>query len=99
MAKQSMVAREVKRAKMVAQYAEKRAALKEIVRKGEPAEAYEAARKLQSIPKNANPIRLHNRCKLTGRPKGYIREFGLSRIQFREMASKGLIPCVKKASW
>ncbi|MBR4337117.1 MAG: 30S ribosomal protein S14 [Bacteroidaceae bacterium] len=99
MAKQSMVAREVKRAKMVAQYAEKRAALKEIVRKGEPAEAYEAARKLQSIPKNANPIRLHNRCKLTGRPKGYIREFGLSRIQFREMASKGLIPGVKKASW
>jgi Ribosomal protein S14 len=94
-----MVAREVKRAKMVAQYAEKRAALKEIVRKGEPAEAYEAARKLQSIPKNANPIRLHNRCKLTGRPKGYIREFGLSRIQFREMASKGLIPGVKKASW
>ena len=99
MAKQSMVAREVKRAKMVAQYADKRAALKEIVRKGEPAEAYEAARKLQSIPKNANPIRLHNRCKLTGRPKGYIREFGLSRIQFREMASKGLIPGVKKASW
>lgn len=99
MAKQSMVAREVKRAKMVAQYAEKRAALKEIVRKGEPAEAYEAARKLQCIPKNANPIRLHNRCKLTGRPKGYIREFGLSRIQFREMASKGLIPGVKKASW
>ncbi len=99
MAKQSLVAREVKRAKMVAQYAEKRAALKEIVRKGEPAEAYEAARKLQRIPKNANPIRLHNRCKLTGRPKGYIREFGLSRIQFRDMASKGLIPGGKKASW
>lgn len=94
-----MVAREVKRAKMAAQYAEKRAALKEIVRKGEPAEAYEAARQLQSIPKNANPIRQHNRCKLTGRPKGYIREFGLSRIQFREMASQGLIPGVKKASW
>lgn len=99
MAKQSMVAREVKRAKMVAQYAEKRAALKEIVRTGDPAEAYEAAQKLQSIPKNANPIRLHNRCKITGRPKGYIREFGVSRIQFREMASHGLIPGVKKASW
>lgn len=99
MAKQSMVAREVKRAKMVAQYAEKRAALKEIVRNGEPADAYEAARKLQSFPKNSNPIRLHNRCKLTGRPKGYIREFGLSRIQFREMASQGLIPGVKKSSW
>ena len=60
---------------------------------------YEAARKLQRIPKNANPIRLHNRCKITGRPKGYIRQFGLSRIQFREMASSGLIPGVKKASW
>ena len=57
------------------------------------------ARKLQAIPKNANPIRLHNRCKITGRPKGYIRQFGLSRIQFREMASAGLIPGVKKASW
>ena len=80
MAKESMKAREVKRAKMVAQYAAKRAALKE-------------------IPRNANPIRLHNRCKITGRPKGYIRQFGLSRIQFREMASAGLIPGVKKASW
>ncbi|MCF0159693.1 MAG: 30S ribosomal protein S14 [Bacteroidaceae bacterium] len=100
MAKESMKAREVKRAKMVAKYAEKRAALKKIVNTSEdPVEAYEAARALQAIPKNANPIRLHNRCKLTGRPKGYIRQFGLSRIQFREMASNGLIPGVKKASW
>lgn len=100
MAKESMKAREVKRARLVAKYAAKRAALKEIVNKSkDPAEAYEAARKLQSIPRNANPIRLHNRCKLTGRPKGYIRLFGLSRIQFREMASRGLIPGVKKASW
>ena len=100
MAKESMKAREVKRAKLVAKYAAKRAALKEIVNKSShPVEAYEAARKLQSIPKNANPIRLHNRCKITGRPKGYIRMFGLSRIQFREMASSGLIPGVKKASW
>ena len=99
MAKESMKAREVKRAKLVAKYAEKRAALKEIVRKGEPAEAFEAAQKLQRIPKNANPIRLHTRCKLTGRPRGYMRQFGLSRIQFREMASNGLIPGVKKASW
>ncbi|OKZ17768.1 MAG: 30S ribosomal protein S14 [Bacteroides sp. 43_108] len=99
MAKESMKAREVKRAKLVAKYAAKRAALKEIVRTGEPAEAYEAARKLQAIPKNANPIRLHNRCKVTGRPRGYMRQFGLSRIQFREMASAGLIPGVKKASW
>ena len=99
MAKESMKAREVKRAKLVAKYAEKRAALKKIVNTGDPVEAFEAAQKLQSIPRNANPIRLHNRCKLTGRPKGYIRMFGISRIQFREMASKGLIPGVKKASW
>ena len=99
MAKESMKAREVKRAKLVARYAEKRAALKKIVNTGEPAEAYEAAQKLQAIPRNANPIRLHNRCKITGRPKGYIRLFGLSRIQFRELASSGLIPGVRKASW
>ena len=99
MAKESMKAREIKRAKMVARYAEKRAALKKIVNTGEPAEAYEAAQKLQAIPRNANPIRLHNRCKINGRPKGYIRLFGLSRIQFRELASSGLIPGVRKASW
>ncbi len=89
MAKESMKAREVKRAKMVAKYAAKREKLKA---EGD----YEA---LQEIPKNASPVRLHNRCSLTGRPKGYIRQFGISRIQFREMASKGLIPGVKKASW
>ena len=89
MAKESMKAREVKRAKLVAKYAAKREQYK--------AEGnYEA---LQSIKKNASPVRLHNRCKLTGRPKGYIRLFGISRIQFSEMASKGLIPGVKKASW
>ena len=89
MAKESMKAREVKRAKLVAKYAEKRKALKE-------AGDWVA---LDKLPKNSNPIRLHNRCKITGRPKGYIRQFGLSRIQFREMASQGLIPGVKKASW
>ncbi len=95
-----MKAREVKRARLVAKYAEKRAALKRIIATtDDPGEAYEAARKLQAIPRNANPIRLHNRCKITGRPKGYIRQFGISRIQFREMASAGLIPGVKKASW
>ena len=94
-----MKAREIKRAKLVAKYAEKRAELKKIVNTGDPVEAYEAARKLQEIPRNANPIRLHNRCKLTGRPKGYMRLFGISRIQFREMASSGLIPGVRKASW
>ena len=94
-----MKAREVTRAKLVAKYAAKRAALKKIVNTGDPVEAFEAAQKLQSIPRNANPIRLHNRCKITGRPKGYIRQFGISRIQFREMASQGLIPGVRKASW
>ena len=99
MAKESMKAREVKRAKLAKKYAAKRAALKEVINTGNPEEAYEAARKLQSLPVNSNPIRMHNRCKLTGRPKGYIRLFGISRIQFREMASQGLIPGVKKASW
>ena len=89
MAKESMKAREVKRAKMVAKYAAKR---EQYIADGN----YEA---LQSIPKNASAVRLHNRCKLTGRPKGYMRQFGISRIQFREMASYGLIPGVKKSSW
>jgi small subunit ribosomal protein S14 len=89
MAKESMKAREVKRAKMVDKYAEQRKALKE-------AGDYEA---LQKLPKNASPVRKHNRCKLTGRPKGYMRQFGISRVMFREMANKGLIPGVKKASW
>ncbi|GAB1307599.1 30S ribosomal protein S14 [Urechidicola sp. KH5] len=89
MAKESMKAREVKRAKMVAKYAEKRKALKE-------AGDYEA---LQKLPKNASPVRMHNRCKLTGRPKGYMRQFGISRVTFRKMANQGLIPGVKKASW
>lgn len=84
-----MKAREVKRARLVAKYAEKRAQLKA---EGD----YEG---LQALPKNASPVRMHNRCTITGRPKGYMRQFGLSRIQFREMASKGLIPGVKKASW
>ena len=94
-----MKAREVKRAKLVARYAEKRAALKKIVNTGDPVEAFEAAQKLQAIPRHANPIRMHSRCKITGRTKGYMRLFGISRIQFREMASNGLIPGVKKASW
>jgi small subunit ribosomal protein S14 len=89
MAKESMKARERKRQKMVEKYAEKRAQYK--------AEGnYEA---LSKIPRNASPVRLHNRCNLTGRPKGYMRQFGVSRICFREMALSGLIPGVKKASW
>lgn len=89
MAKESMKARERKRERMVEKYAEKRAALK-------AAGDYEG---LQKLPKDASPVRLHNRCKLTGRPRGYMRQFGLSRVMFREMANNGLIPGVKKASW
>ncbi|HJV19653.1 MAG: 30S ribosomal protein S14 [Sphingobacteriia bacterium] len=89
MAKESVKARQRKREKMVAQYAEKRAALKE-------AGDYAA---LDKLPKNASPVRLKNRCQLTGRPKGYMRYFGLSRVIFRDMALNGMIPGVKKASW
>ena len=89
MAKESMKAREVKRQKLVEKYAEKRAKLKA---KGD----YIA---LSRLPKNSNPNRLRNRCQLTGRPRGSMRQFGISRITFREMASSGLIPGVKKASW
>ena len=89
MAKESLKAREIKRKKLVDKYAAKRAELK-------AAGDYVA---LQRIPKNASPVRLHNRCKLTGRPKGYMRQFGISRINFREMALIGLIPGVTKASW
>ena len=99
MAKESIKARERKREKMVAKYATKRAALMEMVRVGNPEEVEKAVIALQKLPKNALPVRLHNRCKLTGRPKGYMRQFGISRINFREMAISGLIPGVKKASW
>ncbi|MBD5273315.1 MAG: 30S ribosomal protein S14 [Bacteroides sp.] len=100
MAKESMKAREVKRQRMVAKYAEKKAALKKAaLADAEGNIDYEALAKLQKLPKNASRVRLHNRCEITGRPKGYMRQFGISRIQFREMASAGLIPGVKKASW
>jgi small subunit ribosomal protein S14 len=89
MAKEAIKARERKREELVEKFAEKRKALK-------AAGDYTA---LQKLPKNASPVRLHNRCKLTGRPKGYMRQFGISRINFREMAVKGLIPGVRKASW
>lgn len=89
MARESIKARERKRARMVAKYAAKRAELK-------AAGDYQA---LDKLPRNASPVRLHNRCKLTGRPKGYMRKFGICRVTFREMASKGMIPGVTKASW
>lgn len=89
MAKESMKAREVKRQKLVEKYAAKREKLK--------AEGnFEA---LHALPRNSSKVRLHNRCSQSGRPKGFMRQFGVSRIAFREMASNGLIPGVKKASW
>ena len=92
MAKESMKAREVKRVKLANRYAHKREEIAAKVKSGEM-DHEEAWIALSKLPRNSNPIRQHNRCKITGRPKGYI------RIQFREMASKGLIPGVKKASW
>jgi small subunit ribosomal protein S14 len=89
MARESLKARELKRERLVAKYAEKRAKLK--------AEGDYIG--LDKLPKNASPVRLHNRCKLTGRPKGYMRKFGISRVTFREMANEGKIPGIKKASW
>jgi small subunit ribosomal protein S14 len=89
MAKESVKARQRKRERMVAQYAEKRAALK-------AAGDWQA---LDKLPKNSSKVRLKNRCQLTGRPKGYMRYFGLSRVTFRDMALAGKIPGVKKASW
>jgi small subunit ribosomal protein S14 len=89
MAKESVKARQRKRERMVAQYAEKRAQLK----------AAGDFKGLDELPKNSSKVRLKNRCQLTGRPRGYIRYFGLSRVMFREMALAGKIPGIKKASW
>ncbi|MEZ4909454.1 MAG: 30S ribosomal protein S14 [Saprospiraceae bacterium] len=89
MARKSIIAREIKRERLVAKYADLRKKLKE---EGD----YEA---LDKLPKNSARVRLHNRCKLTGRPKGYMRRFGINRVTFRKMANEGLIPGVTKASW
>jgi len=89
MAKKSWIARQKKRERTVAKYAARRKALK-------AAGDWEG---LQKLPRDASPVRLHNRCRLTGRSRGYLRRFGLSRIAFREMALAGLIPGIRKASW
>ncbi|MFN3402933.1 MAG: 30S ribosomal protein S14 [Cytophagaceae bacterium] len=89
MAKESVKARERKRERQVAKYAKKRAELK-------AAGDYKA---LDALPRNSSKVRLHNRCKLTGRPRGYMRKFGISRVTFREMASDGKIPGITKSSW
>jgi len=101
MAKNSMKAREDKRAKLVAQYAEKRSALKAIIADVNTSDddRWDAVLKLQSLPRDSSPARQRNRCNITGRPHGYLRKFGLSRIKLREAAMRGEVPGLKKASW
>jgi len=99
-----MKARERKREKLVARYAEKRAALTKILKSSDNSEEmqeakWEAMLKLQKLPANSAKNRMHNRCGLTGRPRGYMRQFGISRVTFRAMALDGKIPGIKKASW
>jgi len=99
-----MKARERKREKLVARYAKKRAELTKILKSTDTSEEVQAAKwdamiAVQKLPANSSKIRVHNRCGLTGRPRGYMRQFGISRVTFREMALSGKIPGVKKASW
>ncbi|QDP02483.1 MULTISPECIES: 30S ribosomal protein S14 [Thalassotalea] len=101
MAKSSMKAREAKRAKLVAKYAEKRRELKEIISSvnSSEEERWDAVLKLQSLPRDSSSSRQRNRCNVTGRPHGYLRKFGLSRIKLREATMRGEVPGLKKASW
>jgi small subunit ribosomal protein S14 len=101
MAKASMKAREAKRTKLVAKYAEKRAALKAIISDVNSSEEdrWDAVLKLQTLPRDSSSARQRNRCNVTGRPHGYLRKFGLSRIMLREHMMRGEVPGLKKASW
>ncbi|MDO6425681.1 MULTISPECIES: 30S ribosomal protein S14 [Thalassotalea] len=101
MAKSSMKAREANRTKLVAKYAEKRRALKEIISSvnSSEEERWDAVLKLQTLPRDSSSSRQRNRCNVTGRPHGYLRKFGLSRIQLREHMMRGEVPGLKKASW
>jgi small subunit ribosomal protein S14 len=101
MAKESMIQRDLKRTKIVAKYAKKRAEIKAIITNPETSfeDMMDAYVKLQKLPRNSSPSRQRNRCKLSGRPRGYYRKFGLSKTQFREAAMRGDIPGLKKASW
>ncbi|MGH7594514.1 MAG: 30S ribosomal protein S14 [Gemmatimonadales bacterium] len=101
MAKTSSIQRNLKRIKLAAKYADQRKKLKAVVRSesATPAQKDNANRKLQALPRNASPVRIRNRCQVTGRSRAYVRRFGLSRIAFREMALQGNIPGVRKASW
>ena len=95
MAKKAMVERNLRREKIVDKYAEKRAELKAKAKKGDR----EAIAELAKLPRNASPTRLRNRCQINGRPRGYMREFGISRVMFRKLAGEGAIPGVRKSSW
>jgi small subunit ribosomal protein S14 len=100
MAKKSMVERERKRQRLVNKYAHKRASLKQQIKVSSSLEEQLALhRKLQQLPRNSAPVRLHNRCLITGRPKGYYRDFGLSRHMVRELAHQCVLPGVTKSSW
>lgn len=101
MAKTSMKAREAKRSKLVAQYAEKRSVLKTIISSvnSSDEERWDAVLKLQALPRDSSSSRQRNRCNITGRPHGYLRKFGLSRIKLREATMRGEVPGLKKASW
>ena len=101
MAKKAMIERNKKRERMVAQYAAKRAELKKILSDPNTSdeEFYVAQRKLTKLPKNSSAVRLRNRCSVTGRPRAYLRKYGVSRITFRELASQGKVPGVTKSSW
>lgn len=100
MAKKSMIEREKKRERLIAKYAKKREELKQQFESAESqAEKLELHRKIQQLPRNSAPVRLRNRCWLTGRPRGVYRDFGLSRHVIREMAHQGLLPGVVKSSW
>lgn len=100
MAKKSMIEREKKRQKLVEKYADKRAELKEKIRTStSPRERFQLQRELQRLPRSSSRTRLHNRCQVTGRPRGYYRDFGLSRNVLREWAHEGYLPGVVKSSW
>lgn len=99
MAKESMKARDRKRLELIQKYEAKRAELRKKIKEAKEEEKFAIMLQLQKLPLNSSYVRYRNRCKLTGRPRGYMRQFGISRINFREMASNGLIPGIKKASW
>ena len=101
MAKKSSVARNNKRVALAAKYASRRARLKAIIKNREtsPAERFDAVMKLNALPKNSVPVRIHNRCEITGRPHGFYRKFRISRIKLRDLASAGQLTGVTKSSW